>query len=33
LKLLDEMTCDIIQGYYFSKPVQADEISQMLKGI
>ena len=33
LKLLDEMTCDIIQGYYFSKPVQADEISLMLKGI
>ncbi|GLQ33082.1 sensor domain-containing protein [Litoribrevibacter albus] len=31
LKLLDDMTCDLIQGYYFSKPVQAEEIVQMLE--
>ncbi len=30
LKLLDEMTCDLIQGYYFSKPISAEDIEQML---
>ncbi len=33
LQLLDEMTCDLIQGYYFSKPVSPDEISVMLRGM
>ncbi|GAA3943711.1 putative bifunctional diguanylate cyclase/phosphodiesterase [Litoribacillus peritrichatus] len=31
LMLLDEMTCDLIQGYYFSKPVSADAITEMLR--
>ncbi|MFC3152524.1 EAL domain-containing protein [Litoribrevibacter euphylliae] len=30
LKLLDDMTCDLIQGYYFSKPVAPDDITVML---
>jgi EAL domain-containing protein (putative c-di-GMP-specific phosphodiesterase class I) len=30
LEVLDEMTCDLIQGYYFSKPVQSNAITEML---
>jgi len=31
LNLLRAKECDEIQGFYFSKPVPADEISAMLK--
>ncbi len=31
LELLKEMGCDIAQGYYFSKPVTAEEMTLMLK--
>jgi len=25
------MNCDVVQGYLFSKPVEAEKISEMLK--
>lgn len=31
LKMLMNLGCNIIQGYYFSKPVGADELEEMLK--
>ena len=31
LKLLKERNCDIIQGYYFSKPVPAEEFTKFFK--
>jgi len=31
LELLKEMGCDIIQGYYFSKPLSAEEFDVLLK--
>jgi EAL domain-containing protein (putative c-di-GMP-specific phosphodiesterase class I) len=30
LTLLREQGCDEIQGYYFSRPVPADEIAELL---
>lgn len=32
LVYLEKSSCDIIQGYYFSKPVEFDEISKMILG-
>jgi EAL domain-containing protein (putative c-di-GMP-specific phosphodiesterase class I) len=31
LMLLAEQRCDIVQGYYFGRPVPADEITAMLE--
>ena len=31
VELLREMNCDRMQGYYFSKPVPADEFERMLE--
>lgn len=31
LKLLVDLECDIIQGYYFSEPVSTEEMEKMLK--
>jgi len=31
LKILAELNCDIIQGYYFSKPLNAEDMTRMLK--
>ena len=31
LEILSELNCDIIQGYYFSKPLKADDMTRMLK--
>ncbi len=31
MELLKELGCDIIQGYYFSKPLSAEEFSDLLK--
>ena len=31
MELLKELGCDIIQGYYFSKPLSADDFSELLK--
>ena len=30
-KFLDSVNCDLIQGYYFSKPVPAAEYERMLR--
>ena len=31
LSILKELDCDEIQGYYFSKPIPAEEFEQLLK--
>ncbi len=31
LKYLQALDCDIAQGYYYSKPVSADEFTQLIK--
>ena len=31
LDLLKEMGCDIVQGYYFSKPVPAEEFEKFIE--
>ena len=31
LDLLEELGCDIIQGYYFSKPLSAEELTALMK--
>ena len=31
LDLLEDLGCDIIQGYYFSKPLPAEELTALLK--
>ena len=31
MELLKEFGCDIIQGYYYSKPLSADDFSELLK--
>ena len=31
LRILKEMGCDIIQGYYFSKPVPPDEFETFIR--
>ena len=31
LKLLKEIGCDIIQGYYFSKPLPAEDITELIR--
>ena len=30
LEYLEKSSCDIIQGYYFSKPVEFDDVSKMI---
>ena len=31
-EILKEMGCDVIQGYYFSKPLPSEEFEKLLKG-
>ena len=31
LELLKKLGCDIIQGYYFSKPLPAEEITKLIR--
>lgn len=33
IKFLKELNCDIVQGYYYAKPMPADEFSKFLKKI
>ena len=32
LKLLQDFDCDMIQGYYFSKPLPEEDFVKLLKG-
>ena len=31
LKFLKDHACDMYQGYYFSRPIQADEMTKLLQ--
>jgi EAL domain-containing protein (putative c-di-GMP-specific phosphodiesterase class I) len=33
LELVREMGCDLIQGYYFFKPMSSDNVSRLLSGM